>query len=142
MNFIEGVLWDASQGKLQVGHLQLEFNTSKNGGKDHKEVILGIRPENIEVSVSPKQGFFEAQSDFIEPIGNRIIIHLVAMKLKMKAKIEKIKEINKGSKVWVKFPSDRILLFDPKNGDKFSHKLIIARRLNYESCIFNQSKKH
>jgi len=40
------------------------------------------------------------------------------MKLKMKAKIEKIKEINKGSKVWVKFPSERILLFDPKNGDK------------------------
>ena len=38
MNFIEGVLWDTSQGKLQVGHLQLEFNTSKNGGKDHKAV--------------------------------------------------------------------------------------------------------
>ena len=81
-------------------------------------MILGNSPENILISTQPKEDFFEAQSDFIEPIGNRIIIHLVAMKLKMKAKIEKIKEINKGSKVWVKFPPDRILLFDPKNGDK------------------------
>ncbi|MCX6089602.1 MAG: hypothetical protein NTX88_04360, partial [Candidatus Atribacteria bacterium] len=63
-------------------------------------------------------GFFEAQSDFIEPVGNRIIIHLISNELKIKAKIEKIKNINPGSKVWVQFPPDRILLFDPKTGNK------------------------
>jgi len=118
MNFIEDVQWDATQRLLQVGHLQLEFNPIGNENKGVREVVLGIRPENILVSSNPVKDYFEAQCDFVEPVGNRIIIHLVAMNFKMKAKIEKIKGISKDSKVWVKFPTERILLFNPKSGER------------------------
>ena len=118
MNFIEGVQWENEKEALQVGHFQLGFKSIESEHKGQREVILGIRPENILISTQPKEGYFEAQSDFIEPIGNRIVIHLVAMDIRAKAKIEKVKDIKKDSKVWVKFPPDRILLFDPKNGEK------------------------
>lgn len=118
MNFIEKVIWEKEKTTLQVGHLQMEFQSIDDERKGHQEVVLGIRPENILISTQPKEGYFEAQSDFIEPIGNRIVVHLVARDIKVKAKIEKIKDIKKDSKIWVKFPADRILLFDPKSGEK------------------------
>jgi ABC-type sugar transport system ATPase subunit len=118
MNFIEGVQWDIINKTLQVNHLHLRFDVVNTEVQSRREVVMGIRPENISVITQPKEGFFEAQCDFIEPIGNRIIIHLISNGLKIKAKIERIKEIRKESKVWFQLPPDHILLFDPETGDK------------------------
>ncbi len=118
MNFIEKVKVDTQNHSLLINQIRLPIEAALNHIASYNEVVLGIRPENISVSSHPQDGYFEAQSNFIEPIGNRIIIHLQADGVRMKAKIEKTKEITKGSKVWFKLPIDRILLFDTKTGEK------------------------
>lgn len=81
------------------------------GSLEQREIIVGIRPENLEI-------FFETREDCVpfevvlsEPIGNRLVLHLRSGEDALKAKIPRTK-VNIGQKVWVGFPLDSLKFFD------------------------------
>ncbi len=77
-----------------------------------KEVILGIRPEHIEIRLDKRDEYFATMCDFVEPMGNRQILHLKIGQQSIKAKTTGMIRASKGKKVWIRFPTEEIRIFD------------------------------
>lgn len=77
-----------------------------------KRLIMGIRPEHIEVSQTKKPGWLKTKCYFIEPLGNRFIIHLDLNGQKIRAKVSSNYRVSKGKSVWINFPEEYIRVFD------------------------------
>jgi len=84
MNFITGKLKDAPDGvifkEMEGGIIECRI-TGRPGAKAFvgKEVILGVRPEDIELITGgnkPGPGCFQALADFVEPMGGDTDVHL------------------------------------------------------------------
>ncbi|MCS7241320.1 MAG: ABC transporter ATP-binding protein [Candidatus Caldatribacterium sp.] len=76
-----------------------------------KKVVLGIRPENLEISMKPILGAISFSVILVEPIGNRLVIHLKRGEKVLKAKIPR-QEIVLQQEVWVRFPLEFLKFFD------------------------------
>lgn len=76
------------------------------------EVMIGIRPEHIEISHQELKEGFQATCIFIEPMGNRRIFHLKIGNNLLKAKTAGKTRVSKGEKLWVRFPQEEIRVFD------------------------------
>jgi len=95
--------------KYDVSFLAKEFNRVGNP----KKVILGIRPEFVEVGSGP----IKSKCVHVEFAGGRLIVHLEAYDRRFKAKIPAKVAIKPGSKVPVNFPRERIMIFDVATGN-------------------------
>lgn len=85
------------------------------GESKGRELILGIRPEDVSVDVS-RTGPQAMQSEvqLVEPIGARSIYHLKIGQLTVLAKVYAMPELEVGSKVWISFNKEKLHLFDKK----------------------------
>ncbi len=83
-------------------------------GRDQvsKEFILGIRPEHLEISLVKRAEYFPTSCDFVEPMGNRQILHLKIGQQAIKAKTTGMIRASKGKPVWIRFPDEEIRVFD------------------------------
>lgn len=76
-----------------------------------KTLIVGIRPENVEVSFTPREGWIVARCILSEPIGSRMVLHLQIGERVIKAKVPRI-EVDPGTSVWFHFPIESLKFFD------------------------------
>jgi multiple sugar transport system ATP-binding protein len=83
-----------------------------------EEVTLGIRPQDIRVykDAKAKDGLIEASLYTIEPLGDMLILDFKVVDYLVKAVVNPDFEVENVDKLWVKFPVDRIYLFDKKTG--------------------------
>ena len=73
------------------------------------EIVLGIRPQNIVVFRKERKDTVTSASLYIsEPLGDFLILDLKVGETLFKAEV--------GDKFWVKFPADKLHLFDKKTG--------------------------
>jgi len=80
------------------------------------KLILGIRPEHIQISLDMKPSWIKSKCVVTEPLGNRMIIHLdIGDQQVVKAKSSSLVDISPGDTVWINFPSDNIRIFDGKS---------------------------
>jgi len=76
-------------------------------------LILGIRPEHIQINLNKEQNWIKAKCIVTEPLGNRMIIHLdIGDQQIVKAKTLSLVNISSEDTVWINFPSDNIRIFD------------------------------
>jgi ABC-type sugar transport system ATPase subunit len=95
--------------KYDITHLAK--TVKKEASSD--ELILGIRPEHIQISLNKEQNWIKAKCMLTEPLGNRMIIHLgIGNQQVVKAKSPSLVDISPGDTVWINFPSDNIRVFD------------------------------
>ncbi|MFH5801796.1 ABC transporter ATP-binding protein [Haladaptatus sp. CMAA 1911] len=94
------------------------------------EVILGIRPEDIDVS-EDVSGLhtFEATVDVVEPMGNENNIYLMfdndtTTPETFIAIVNRFKQISSGQPVTIHIPEDAINLFDTKTGEALRHRVM------------------
>ena len=93
MNFIEGRL-SGNNGDLRFestdNNLKLDFNQSKypklNSYID-KQVIIGIRPEDIAISPDNSKTDYSSRLEVVEPMGNEIFIYFTISSMQMVARI-------------------------------------------------------
>jgi len=78
------------------------------------EVIFGIRPEQIEVSLESKPNYIYAKVSIVEDTGMLRIATLNIGNLEIKVKTEKF--LREGQDVYIRFPAQYIKLFD-KDGN-------------------------
>jgi multiple sugar transport system ATP-binding protein len=84
---------------------------------DGKEVIFGIRPEDIHNPQFAPPGIhaepIEAKVDVTELMGNEIFLYLVAGKNSFVARVDPRTRFNIGDRVQVVFNMDNFHIFDP-----------------------------
>jgi len=85
------------------------------GESKARELILGIRPEDVSVDVRKTDPeAMQSEVQLVEPIGARSIYHLKIGRLTVLAKVYAMPELEVGSKVWISFNKEKLHLFDKK----------------------------
>ena len=84
------------------------------------EFTLGIRPEYLGVSTSSREtdaNWYSFTCKLVEPIGNRLLLHLNLNGGTLKAKTDPgFKPPRIGEKVWLHIPLDSVKIFNKKTG--------------------------
>jgi multiple sugar transport system ATP-binding protein len=82
------------------------------------EVILGIRPQDIRVyrDAKAKKNLVEASLYTTEPLGDMMILDLQIGDYIVKAVVSPDFETETAEKFWLRFPANKIYLFDKKTG--------------------------
>jgi len=121
MNFFDVTLvYDEKRGSyfLDSGEFQIKLpsDIAKIVSEEAKgeELILGVRPEDIQVLKEPIEGVFEAEIYVIEPLGSETIINLKVGNYLFKSRMLGEFQEGHGEKVYVKFNVEKIHIFDKK----------------------------
>jgi multiple sugar transport system ATP-binding protein len=125
MNFVDAKiiqdngLWIKSSGlKLKIPE---QFEEQLNDYVD-KDVIFGIRPENIYdkmFAMAPKEGENTATAivDVVEPLGSETILHLVTGDDKLVAVVDPKTEAKEEQKIDIVFDMNAMHVFDKETGN-------------------------
>jgi multiple sugar transport system ATP-binding protein len=84
---------------------------------DRDGVIMGIRPEHIQVLTSPEDGAIEARVYVTELMGNETFVFLSAGENRLIARAPAEFRAEVDTKVWLRFATEKIHFFDPKSGE-------------------------
>ncbi|MFQ5454581.1 MAG: ABC transporter ATP-binding protein [Nitrospirota bacterium] len=116
MNFIDGRIINKTQ--ITFGDMTIAIAAKTEKRPERKEVIIGIRPEDIRVSRVSKKGAIEMEVSIVEPTGAELWVNGCnnGIILKGMAKIEE--EFTTGEKVYFILPSDKIHIFDRKTEER------------------------
>ena len=108
MNFLNG----KTSGDIFIGEdYSLDIgNLAKDGGLDGKDVVLGIRPENIHL----KDDGIELSVLATEPLGNELILYLQIGRETITAKVREAES----KSVRIGLDLERTFLFDPKTEER------------------------
>lgn len=120
MNFIECRLERGdAQVKLRNTHFSLTLDATLAARTaslpDGKELILGVRPEHIDVKSQSQEGAIEAEVYVLEPHSNELVLDLRMGDLIIKARDDKSDlgfRPQVGQQVWMQFLQDGVHLFD------------------------------
>jgi ABC-type sugar transport system ATPase subunit len=77
-------------------------------------VILGIRPEHIQISPTKSEGA-ELEVFEVEPLGDEVIVNLRMGDDLIKVRTSQTR-LTIGQKAWITFDEDKIHLFDESGG--------------------------
>ena len=116
MNFIAGEISD--QGKFISSDLRISAAGSHGKAHTGKTVILGIRPEDIEVSQNQREETVTATLEYVEPAGGESYLYFSLGKTRMVAKHVGEGGFKPGLLIGVKFKPDRLHWFDQETGKR------------------------
>jgi multiple sugar transport system ATP-binding protein len=118
MNFFDSVI-ETRGGKAYLNfkgsYLEIpeKYKTDISKKADKAEVIAGIRPESIKISLQREdENYLPAEIFLTEPIGSDIIIDFRFSGVNFKASVEPTFDAQMGEKIWVRFNMDKIHLFN------------------------------
>ncbi len=120
MNFLECVLHADPEPMLRGTHDQWRLPIPRQlyeriRERHHDErLILGVRPEDVEVTDSEADGLLAAEVYAEEPLGDRTIYDLRLGNTPFKVRMPPSSTFAQGSRVWLRINTERIHLFDPR----------------------------
>jgi len=122
MNFFDGTV-ERSESKTEVdlGEVKIALSGFQLSNISN-EIILGIRPEQVEVSTDEKVGWIRTRCQLMEKLGNLSLLHLMKGNMSIIAKTTRT-DVKEGQDVWVNFPSAKIRLYD-RNGELVSSQSV------------------
>lgn len=122
MNFIECTA-KPMDGRLVLstdGFVALEKIPADYADKVTKDqpVSLGVRPENITLSLEAKEGYIPCLCRFAEPVASRLLLNVeLSEENTVNVKVPMTHKIEVGDRIYLRFPEDQVMLFDNKTGD-------------------------
>jgi ABC-type sugar transport system ATPase subunit len=81
-------------------------------------VTIGVRPEDVDVAVSPLAGGDQARVSVVEPMGSETIVTLEYRAQRLVARVPADRVFEPGQSAWVRLPPDRVLMFDAAGGQR------------------------
>ena len=113
MNFFAGEL----DGNLfTASGLKVSLTGAQAGCLKHTRAILGIRPEHIEVSLTPHDGWPTARVYVTELMGNEVFVFLEIDRQKIVARAPADFRAEADTTVWINLDMDRSHWFDADTG--------------------------
>ncbi|MCJ7508966.1 MAG: ABC transporter ATP-binding protein [candidate division Zixibacteria bacterium] len=98
-----------SEEKLSLPE-ELEFKPKDDS------VLFGIRPEDVEVSLNPKEGHFKGELFAIEPTGSSTYLDILWNRNRLKAEVSPDFKATIDQNIYFSFNLNRCHLFDLKSG--------------------------
>jgi len=114
MNFITGQIEDDQGLGFNAGSFSFKIKSDAEDKLKEfvgKEIIFGIRPEDI--SISGKEDGFPMVVDILEMMGNEIYLHLTWDKNTLIARVPPDTKVEEGQKVDVIFNFSKVHYFEP-----------------------------
>jgi multiple sugar transport system ATP-binding protein len=108
----DGRILDAGDFTLQL----TDEMTAALRGKSTGGVTIGIRPQDVVVSHTSKEGLIRSRVYTVEPMGDMAILDLKVGEQLVKAVVSPDFEAADGDELWLRFPSNKVLLFDRSTG--------------------------
>jgi multiple sugar transport system ATP-binding protein len=115
MNFVAGeIVHDGStRFRARGGTFSVELRGRRAGGGGQREVILGIRPEDIRVArAGENDAVVRLRLDLVEPMGNEVFVHASAGEHELTARVSPQALPEPGAEVALALDTDRLHLFD------------------------------
>jgi multiple sugar transport system ATP-binding protein len=115
MNFVSGEIVDGARFRARGGTftLPLEGLRDRAEGSGMREVILGIRPEDVRVAQGGDAAYARLRLDLVEPMGNEIFLHASAGEHELTARVPPQPLPEPGAEIALAFDDRRLHFFDP-----------------------------
>jgi multiple sugar transport system ATP-binding protein len=123
MNFLSGTISEKSGLMFTSNNSELKFHLTslqKDYLKDYlgKEIIIGIRPENILVENNSSDSIeIDCILDVIEPMGNESFIYFEIEKTQFIARVKPLHDLKVGGKVKLFIDPNTVYLFETVTGN-------------------------
>jgi multiple sugar transport system ATP-binding protein len=85
---------------------------------DGTHVKVGVRPEDVEVALSPSPGYEDARVLVVEPMGSETLVTLEYRAQRLVARISSDRALEPGQAAYVRLPPDRVLRFAADTGER------------------------
>jgi multiple sugar transport system ATP-binding protein len=122
MNFLDCTYED---GTLIAGPINLSADPwASSLGSGSREVRLGIRPEDITVSLKPTDGATPVPVYVSEPLGSEVIVNVRVGETIMKAHAAPDVKPGPGSTVWIRVALAQVHLFSKENGQRIARRTL------------------
>ncbi|MEO8026779.1 MAG: TOBE domain-containing protein, partial [Bryobacteraceae bacterium] len=82
-----------------------------------EDVIVGVRPEDIDISATAQAGWHESRVYVTEEMGNESIVRLECGGCRVTIRTTPDVRLEEGSAAWFHLRSDKMHRFDAKTGD-------------------------
>jgi multiple sugar transport system ATP-binding protein len=118
MNFIEG---EISKGTFLSKVFELPLPEGMEL-EDGREVVLGIRPEHLKISLSPFPGSLHARVYVVEPQGGEMIVdvRIEGMIWRVRCSREDLGSVPEQEQdVWIQIPPQLVHIFDKETGKAY-----------------------
>ncbi|MHA1618085.1 MAG: TOBE domain-containing protein, partial [Promethearchaeota archaeon] len=129
MNFIDCSC--TPNGKLKFGENELELNqkiTKKVDFTNLKEILLGIRPEHIEITPTPRENAFEVYVSVIEYLGSQTVVSFEFKgEIPTMAVVSGYYGANMGDRAYVSFSLEKIHIFDKNSEINLVHDVPVQK---------------
>lgn len=119
MNMIEGTLKEnKGRIRLEAEDLLLDLTEFREVLQPYvgKDLVMGIRPQDIAIYDGPIEGGTEARVYVVEPLGGEAIVDLHVGKSLFKVEVIQARW-NPEDRVWMRFDKNKIHLFDKSTGN-------------------------
>jgi len=123
MNFVKCLVHKDGAGKVLVNVVSVDQSLEVSDklkkilidkGFIDKEIILGVRPEDVILSLSRKEGYIDTSVYVVEATGSYNIIDVIlSRKEKLRVRTSSAVEPAVNERVYLNFDMDRITIFDP-----------------------------
>lgn len=125
MNFID-VTAERSDGRVTLTHPDFSYPMSDQfdgeiPGSDG-DLVLGVRPEDIEVTEDASEAVVEVTVGVIEPLGKEQLIHFDLGGETYTASVSGQRRIRRNERVALRFPEPLVYVFDRDTGDTIKHQ--------------------
>jgi len=119
MNFLDGSI-DISEGSFRNQNVSLALNDSQretlNNIDSNKRVTLGIRPENLQVSLSQRDDWHQASVYVTELMGSETLVIVQLRDEKLTARAGGDFRAEPDSALWIEFDTRKAHFFDSETG--------------------------
>jgi multiple sugar transport system ATP-binding protein len=117
MNFIPAVIRASDPSKVVCNGtvLPLENVSPLPFDKEVRQVLVGIRPEEISVLAEESEGGIEVTVSLIEPAGANYWVDCDWKGTKIKGSAKDVKRLNPGVKAFIAFTKEKIMIFDAES---------------------------
>jgi len=118
INLFDGII---DNGMIKCGEIQIPL--PNNFTKNKESLILGVRPEKIEVSQTKKNGWQEVSTGIIQPTGANTIIEVKAGETSITLLQNGFITLPENSKLWINFELDTLSFFDPETRENLRNNV-------------------
>ncbi len=117
MNLLRGQL-AASDGQYRfAGSISIPLDGPVPTGLGEGEITLGIRPENVELTTSATDDAIPGQVELVEAIGSDSFLSVaVADDTSVMVRVPANSDVKEGDRISLRFPQNRLLIFDASGG--------------------------
>ncbi len=116
MNFMEAEVSDNGRELLLPGALRIPLHGAERAAGPRKKVILGVRPEHLELNADRKGGI-QLTVDHVELLGADSLVygHFGEGRVSLTVRLPDVHRIEKHATVRLFAPPEKLHLFDPES---------------------------